>query len=75
MLDINNATVQELTEAGGISADVAQNIIEYRDEMGGINSLDELLGIPSCSQMLVDRLREGGVMVGTPADVDGGELM
>lgn len=75
MLDINNATAQDLAEMGGISLEVAQTIVEYRNEMGGFNSLDELVGIPGCNQTLVDRLREAGVGAGAAADVDGEALM
>lgn len=70
-IDINYASAEEIAELGGISHELAEQIVAYRDESGGFTSLEELAEIPGCDEQLVLRLREAGANVGAAADIDG----
>jgi competence protein ComEA len=70
-LDINNASAAELAEVEGVGPALAQRIIDYRDEIGGFASLDEVADIPGCDEELVMRLREAGVNLGAAAETEG----
>ncbi|HHY70505.1 MAG TPA: S1 RNA-binding domain-containing protein [Thermoanaerobacterales bacterium] len=45
-IDVNTASPALLAYVSGITASVAKNIVEYREENGGISSRKELLKIP-----------------------------
>ncbi|MBI5869371.1 MAG: ComEA family DNA-binding protein [Actinobacteria bacterium] len=45
-VNLNAATVDQLTELDGIGPKTAQKIIEYRDAHGGFNTVEELLEVP-----------------------------
>lgn len=70
-VDINNATAEELSAGAGIDMELAQHIIDYRDEAGGFTSLDEIAEIPGCDEMLVMHLREAGVNLGAATEAEG----
>lgn len=70
-VDINNASAEELAESTGIDLELAQRIIEYRDETGGFNTLDEVADVPGCDEELVMRLRDAGVNLGAAAEAEG----
>lgn len=44
-VNVNRATVEELDQVPGISRQIAENIVRYREEKGGIKSVRELLNI------------------------------
>lgn len=70
-VDINNATAEELSAGATIDLELAQRIIDYRDEAGGFTSLDELADIPGCDEMMVMHLRDAGVNLGAAAETEG----
>ena len=41
-LDLNTATEQELEQLDGVGPAIAANIVAYRQEHGGLTSIDEL---------------------------------
>lgn len=70
-LDINYATAEELAAATGLNIEVAQTILDYRDERGGFNSLDEIEKIPGCDEQTTMRLRDSGVNLGAAVEAEG----
>lgn len=57
-LNINTATVEELAKVPGLNAEKAKAIVDYREQMGDIKSLDELLDINGFDKALVDKLKD-----------------
>ena len=57
-VNINTATVEELAAVPGLNADLAGKIVQYRQDMGDILSLDELLDIPGFHPDLLRALVE-----------------
>ncbi len=57
-LSINNATVEQLSEVPGISRDLASEIVKYREEMGNIQTLDELMEIKGMSKEIIEKMKE-----------------
>ena len=56
-LNVNSATQEQLEAVPGMNEDLAQKIMDYRDEMGDIYELDELKEIDGFSPDLVDKLK------------------
>lgn len=73
-IDINTAEVSELAAIEELGQERAQLIVEYRDEIGSFDSLEELKDLPGFSEDTVEMLRDRGVVVGSPAG-SGEELM
>ena len=57
-LNVNSATLEQLAAVPGMNDDLAQKIVDYRDEMGDIYELDELKDIDGFNGDLVDKLKE-----------------
>jgi len=57
-LDINSADPSELETLPGIGPSLAQKIVEYRDEHGLFNSVDELLAVSGIGPAKLDQLRD-----------------
>ncbi len=70
-LDINNASVEELAALPGVGMDLAELIIEYRDERGGFTALEEIEDVPGCNEQTTMRLREAGVNLGSAIETGG----
>ncbi len=45
IVDLNNATQAELNLLPGVGEKLANDILKYRDEIGGFQSVDELMNI------------------------------
>jgi competence protein ComEA len=57
-VDINHADVATLSTAlKGIGDKKAQAIIDYRDEHGSFQSIDELVNVPGIGDKMLQRLR------------------
>jgi competence protein ComEA len=67
VIDLNTADVSELSSIEGLGYERAQDIIDYREDNGGFETLDELLEVPGMTEELVELLRERGVAVGEHA--------
>jgi competence protein ComEA len=67
VIDLNTADVSELSVIEGLGYERAQDIVDYRDDNGGFETLDELLEVPGITEEMVELLRDSGVMVGEHA--------
>lgn len=57
-ININKASASELQTLPGIGEVKAQSIIDYRESVGGIKSVDELTNITGIGAKTVDKLRD-----------------
>lgn len=56
-IDLNKATKEELMAVPGIGPSTADNIINYRDEAGRFNSVDDLLNVDRIGDKTLEKLR------------------
>lgn len=56
-VDLNTATVEQLSTLKGIKAKKATAIVEYRQKNGAFKSVDDLKNVPGFGQKTVDKLR------------------
>ncbi len=56
-IDLNTASKEDLMEIEGIGASLADKIIQFRDERGGIDSVDELREVSGISESTLEDLR------------------
>lgn len=66
-MDLNRASVQDLEKIPGLGREEAEKIVQYRDENGGFDSMDEVENVPGFSSEMVDVLRKSGATVGEDA--------
>jgi competence protein ComEA len=57
-LNLNTATLEQLDTLSGIGPLTAQKILEYREEIGGFGSVEELGEIPGIGEKRLASLRE-----------------
>lgn len=57
-VDLNTATVEQLSTLKGIKAKKATAIVEYRQKNGAFKSVDDLKNVPGFGQKTVDKLRD-----------------
>ena len=57
-LDLNTATAEELQKLPGIGEVLSQAIVEYREEHGPFQSVEELLQVPGIGQGRLDNIRD-----------------
>jgi len=55
--DLNTVSKEELEMIPGITEETAAAIVRYREEVGGIESFEELTGVEGVTQNHVDHLR------------------
>lgn len=67
VVDLNNATQQELESIHGIGPAKASAIIEYRTQHGGFKSLDELDNVPGFGPKHVEKMRAAATVHGGSA--------
>ena len=56
-ININTATVEELTKLPGIGGVIAQRIVNHREKSGKFRTLEELLVIRGISKKKLEKLR------------------
>jgi competence protein ComEA len=56
-VDVNTATVAELTAVNGIGPAKAQAIIDYRKDHGGFESLEDLTMVRGIGDKMLERIR------------------
>lgn len=56
-IDLNKATKEELMTVPGIGPSTADNIINYRDEEGRFNSVDDLLNVDRIGDKTLEKIR------------------
>ena len=57
-IDINKATKWDFMKVFGIGESIAEQIIEYREEIGGFKGIEDLLGADGIGEKRLDKLRE-----------------
>ena len=57
-LNVNTATLEQLDELDGIGPTTAQHILDYREEHGGVGSVEELGEVPGIGDVRLASLRE-----------------
>ena len=55
-ININTATIEQLTMLPGIGHSKAQNIIDYREEYGYFETIDDLVNVKGFSKNTVETL-------------------
>jgi len=66
-LDLNTATEKELIGIRGVGKNYGKKIVDYRDQNGPFNSLEDLKLIPGMPGIIFDILRRYGCTVGAKA--------
>jgi competence protein ComEA len=56
-LDLNTASVEELTALVGVSEMIAESIIDLRDANGGFASVEDLMEVECLSEISYQRIR------------------
>ena len=69
-IDLNEASVEDLSWIVGITPAAAEAIIEYRDEQGGFTSLSEVARVYGCTMHTVDMLDQAGVSIGAAPSLE-----
>lgn len=57
LLNINTATVEQLAQVPGLNEELATGIVQYRDDMGDIQSMDELTEVPGITKELLESIK------------------
>jgi competence protein ComEA len=57
-INLNSATVQDLTKLPRIGEKVAQRIVEYRTKHGGFKKPEELMNVKGIGEKTFDKMRE-----------------
>lgn len=58
LININEATKEQLKELNGIGDSKAESIIEYRNNIGKFNSIDEIKNIDGISETIFNKIKE-----------------
>ncbi len=56
-ININSATSEQLSEIKGIGPSLAERIIEFRNQNGPFNAIDELLMVKGIGPKLLDKIK------------------
>lgn len=56
-VDLNDASVEELILLTGISARIAESIIDFRDANGGFDRVEDLMEVAFIDQSSYERIR------------------
>lgn len=57
-ISINTAKIEELTTLEGIGEAKARSIIEYRNQIGGFKSIEELVNVNGISENIYNKVKE-----------------
>ena len=63
VVDINRASVDELTTVKGIGPALAQRIVAFREENGPFESVDDLLKVKGIGDRMLEKIR-GNLVAG-----------
>ena len=63
-IDLNKATLQELTQLKGIGEKYAERIIEYREKDGKFQKIEDLMNVKGIGQKKFDTIKDL-IFVGT----------
>lgn len=56
-IDLNRATLEEMQQLPGVGPATAQRILDYRSEIGGFKSVDDLDGVKGIGPKKLDKIR------------------
>ncbi len=57
-ININNATIEELSELPGVGESLAKRIFDYREENGKFKSIDDLKNVSGIGDKKFENLKE-----------------
>lgn len=57
-ININTATIEQLSEIRGIGPAIAQRIVEYRQENGSFSSADEIVNVRGVGPKTLENIRD-----------------
>ena len=57
-LNVNSATVEQLSAVPGLTPELAQKIVDYRNEMGDITNIDELKEVDGVTPEILNKIKE-----------------
>lgn len=57
-LNVNTATEEELAAVQGIGPELAKGIVEYRENIGDVKKMDELLEVKGVTPEVLNKLKE-----------------
>jgi comEA protein len=57
-IDINSASVEQLTSLPGVGQTLAQRIVDYREEQGDFGSTEELLNVKGIGEKSFAKLKD-----------------
>jgi competence protein ComEA len=57
LLDLNQASLDDLQELPGIGPGRAQDILTYREQLGGFKKIEDLLDVPGIGETTFERLK------------------
>lgn len=57
-LDINTATIEQLSEINGINQKLAENIIDFRNKIGEFFEITELLNVKDITYEILDEIKD-----------------
>lgn len=57
-LNVNSATIEQLSAVPGLNSDLAKKIIDYRNEMGDITNIDELKEVDGITPEILNTIKE-----------------
>lgn len=55
--DINTATAADIEAIPGIGAAIAEKILQYREETGGLTSIEELRSVPGIGEKTLEKIK------------------
>lgn len=57
-ININTATIEQLSEIRGIGPAIAQRVVEYRQENGSFSSVDEIVNVRGIGPKTLANIRD-----------------
>lgn len=56
-IDLNTATAADFEAVPGVGVTLAENILQYREEIGGFTSIDELRMVPGIGEKTLEKFK------------------